>query len=92
MVRNIIHAFLLIILPHITNVAMQDLVMAPVRIATSKPARKTYLNTILLMTTSSILLGAAAIAYILFYLNYVPQIGIERIIHLQYGQAFTFDS
>ena len=37
------------------------------------------------MITSTILLVLAIIAYILFYLNYVPQIGIERVIHLQYG-------
>jgi seipin len=37
------------------------------------------------MITSAILLGLAITAYILFYFNYVPQIGIERIIHLQYG-------
>jgi len=41
------------------------------------------------MTTSAILLGLAVVAYILFYLNYVPQIGVERIIHLQYGYVFT---
>jgi hypothetical protein len=64
---------------------IQDLIMAPVRVATSKPARQTYLNTILFMITSAILLGLAALAYILFYFNYVPQIGIVRIIHLQYG-------
>jgi hypothetical protein len=63
--------------------------MAPMRIATSKPARQTYLNTILFMITSSILLGLAVLAYILFYFNYVPQIGIERIIHLQYGYIFS---
>jgi uncharacterized membrane protein YwzB len=51
----------------------------------SKPARQTYLNTVLFMIVSAILLGLAAIAYILFYLNYVPQIDIERVIHLQYG-------
>jgi seipin len=59
--------------------------MKPVRIASSKPAQRTYLNTILFMITSTILLGLAAFAYILFYLNYVPQIGIEKIVHLQYG-------
>jgi len=61
--------------------------MKPVRLATSKPARQTYLNTVLFMITSAILLGLASCAYILFYFNYVPQIGIERVIHLQYGQA-----
>ena len=59
--------------------------LKPVRVATSKPARKTYLNTILFLITSSILFGFAVFAYILFYYNYVPQIGIERVIHLQYG-------
>jgi len=68
---------------------IQDLIMAPVRVATSKPARQTYLNTILFMITSAILLGLAALAYILFYFNYVPQIGIVRIIHLQYGYVFS---
>jgi len=58
--------------------------MKPVRVATSKPARQTYLNTVLFMITSAILLGIAMVAYLLFYFNYVPQISVERIIHLQY--------
>jgi hypothetical protein len=37
------------------------------------------------MITSAILLGLAVIAYVLFYFNYVPQIGVERVVHLQYG-------
>jgi hypothetical protein len=65
----------------------QDLILKPYRVATSKPAQKTYLNTLLFLVTSSVLLCLAVIAYILFYLNYVPQIGIERVIHLQYGYA-----
>ncbi|KAF4633897.1 hypothetical protein G7Y89_g4217 [Cudoniella acicularis] len=65
----------------------QDLVLKPFRIATSKPAQKTYLNAILFLITSSILLGLAIVAYGLFYFNYVPQISIERIIHLQYGDG-----
>lgn len=59
--------------------------MKPVHVATSKPARVTYLNTILFMVTSSILLGLAVVAYTAFYFSYVPQIGIEKVIHLQYG-------
>jgi len=66
---------------------MKDLILKPVRVVTSKPAQKTYLNTLLFMTTSAVLLGLAVFAYILFYFSYVPQIGIERIIHLQYGYA-----
>jgi hypothetical protein len=41
------------------------------------------------MITSAILLGVAVVAYILFYFNYIPQIGVERIIHLQYGYVVT---
>ncbi len=64
---------------------IQDLILTPVRVATSKPARQTYINTLMFMITSTILLGLAVFSYILFYFNYVPQIGIERVIHLQYG-------
>lgn len=62
--------------------------MKPVRIATSKPAQKTYLNTALLFVTSLILLGFAVFGYVLFYWNYVPRIGIERPVHWQFGYAF----
>lgn len=64
---------------------MQDLILKPYHVATSKPAQKTYLNTLLLMITSAILLGLAVIAYVLFYFNFVPQTSIEKTIHLQYG-------
>jgi seipin len=63
---------------------LQDLILRPVRIASSKQAQQTYLNTVLLLTTSTVLLGLAAFAYILFYMS-IPQIGIERVVHLQFG-------
>ena len=31
------------------------------------------------------LFAAAAVAYWVFYFNYVPQIGLERVVHLQFG-------
>jgi hypothetical protein len=62
----------------------QDLILRPVRIASSKQAQQIYLNTVLLLTTSTVLLGLAAFAYILFYMS-IPQIGIERVVHLQFG-------
>ncbi|KAG9228686.1 putative adipose-regulatory protein-domain-containing protein [Amylocarpus encephaloides] len=67
--------------------AITDLVAMPYRVVTSKPAQKTYLNTILLLISSSILFGIAVVAYIIFYYNYVPQIGIEKAVHLQYGDG-----
>ncbi|CAG8983645.1 hypothetical protein HYALB_00004076 [Hymenoscyphus albidus] len=67
--------------------AIVDTALAPFRVATSKPAQKTYLNTFLFLITSTVLLGVAIVAYGLFYFNFVPQIGIERVIHLQYGDG-----
>ncbi|KAI9738881.1 MAG: hypothetical protein M1818_005194 [Claussenomyces sp. TS43310] len=55
--------------------------------ATSRPARQTYLNTLLLMITSAVLLGIAALSYVLFYMNFVPSVGIERTVHLQFGNG-----
>lgn len=63
----------------------QDLILKPVRVATSRSARQTYLNSLLFMIASSILFGLAIVAYIIFYIEYIPQIGIERVVHLQYG-------
>lgn len=57
----------------------------PIHAATSKPAQKAYLRTALFAATSIFLLCVASIAYWLFYYNYVPQVGIERVIHLQFG-------
>ena len=63
--------------------------MRPVRLASSRSARKAYLNTALFLTTSATLLGLAIVAYVLFYVNYIPKIGIEREVHLQYGYVPT---
>ncbi|KAH8808445.1 putative adipose-regulatory protein-domain-containing protein [Xylogone sp. PMI_703] len=64
-----------------------DTMLVPVRMATSKTARQTYLNVILFVSTSTILWGLAVIAYIIFYIEFMPHIGIERTVHLQYGQS-----
>lgn len=54
---------------------------------TSRPAIKAYLSTILFFITSIILLTISSTAYAFFYYNYVPQIGLERVLHLQYDYA-----
>lgn len=68
----------------ITNSLQQDILLTPARIATSKPAQRTYLNTLLVTIASTILLGVAVLAYATFYWNYIPRTGVERVIHLQY--------
>ncbi|KUL91950.1 hypothetical protein ZTR_01088 [Talaromyces verruculosus] len=57
----------------------------PFRALFSKEARKTYLGAILFLSTSVALFCVAAVAYWVFYLNYVPQIGLTRVVHLQFG-------
>ncbi|KAL8886492.1 MAG: hypothetical protein Q9215_005810 [Flavoplaca cf. flavocitrina] len=71
--------------------------LVPFHAAVSKPAQKAYLGTFLFATTSLFLLGLSTIAYALFYFNYVPQVSVERTIHLQFGEghphgAATLDS
>jgi seipin len=51
----------------------------------SKPAQRAYLGTFVFAATSLIVLTLSTIAYTLFYYNYVPTIGVEKTIHLQFG-------
>ncbi|KAI9832891.1 MAG: hypothetical protein M1819_003921 [Sarea resinae] len=61
--------------------------LVPFRAATSKPAQRAYISTILLFITSFVLLGLAIVAYTLFYFNYIPQVGLERVVHLQFREG-----
>lgn len=63
----------------------QRIVFTPFRALFSREARKTYLGAILFLSTSIALFCVAAVAYWMFYLNYVPQIGLTRVVHLQFG-------
>lgn len=63
----------------------KDIALRPVRMASSRPALKAYLNTALFVAMSAVLFGLASAAYIIFYMNYIPQVGIQRAVHLQYG-------
>jgi hypothetical protein len=62
-------------------------VLVPVRLATSRPAVKAYLSTLLFLTVSLILTAISTTAYALFYYSYVPQLSLEATLHLQYGDA-----
>ncbi|KAK3679388.1 hypothetical protein LTR78_000949 [Recurvomyces mirabilis] len=63
---------------------VQSLVLKPFRIALSRTALRAYLTTIIVVTTAITLLGFAISAYLLFYWSYVPRIGFERPINLQF--------
>lgn len=56
----------------------------PIRYLLSKEARQAYIGAVLFLSTSLVLLCISAVAYWVFYLNYVPQIGLKRIVHLQF--------
>ncbi|KAI4259751.1 MAG: hypothetical protein L6R42_004413 [Xanthoria sp. 1 TBL-2021] len=64
--------------------------LLPFHAAVSKPAQKAYLGTFLFATTSLFLLALSTIAYALFYFNYVPQVSVERTIHLQFGEGHPY--
>ncbi|KAL9618278.1 MAG: hypothetical protein Q9160_006989 [Pyrenula sp. 1 TL-2023] len=51
----------------------------------SPAARKAYITTALFTFASLVLLGISTIAYLILYCNYVPQIGLERVLHLQFS-------
>ncbi|EOO03735.1 putative tubulin-tyrosine ligase protein [Phaeoacremonium minimum UCRPA7] len=52
---------------------------------TSKKAQRTLVNTVLIVASSTILFGLAAIAYLLFYHNFLPDQVTTVPVHLQYG-------
>lgn len=64
------------------------MIRKPIAIATSKPARKTYLNTILFLSTSLVLFGFAVVAYAGFYWSWVPALGVERRVWLQFAYVY----
>ncbi|KAL9028061.1 MAG: hypothetical protein Q9196_003508 [Gyalolechia fulgens] len=70
-----------------TDKRSQETALVPFHAAVSKPAQKAYLGTALFATTSLFLLGLSTAAYALFYYNYVPQVSVERTIHLQFGSG-----
>lgn len=67
------------------TLTLQDTALVPVHAAVSKPAQRAYLGTLLFTLASCILIAISSIAYVIFYYNFIPQIGVERVIHLQFG-------
>ena len=65
--------------------SVQDTLLIPFRAATSKTAQRAYLGTALFTLSTLLLIAASSIAFVLFYNLYIPRIGLERTIHLQFG-------
>ncbi|KAI0905354.1 putative adipose-regulatory protein-domain-containing protein [Ustulina deusta] len=64
-------------------------IKAPYRVATSSTAKRTYLGAVLFVSASAVLLAIAALAYPVFYYNYVPKKLITVPIHLQYDAGLN---
>jgi hypothetical protein len=65
----------------------QDVARDTYRAATSRQAQSTLLGTVLLVSTSVLLFGLAAVSYLLFYHNYLPDQVTTVPVHLQYGSV-----
>lgn len=65
----------------------QRTLTVPIRALVSKRAQRAYAGTLLAIGTALSLLVVAAVAYWLLYFHYIPQIGVERVVHLQFGSV-----
>lgn len=63
----------------------QDAFWTPFRMLFSKTAFRIYLNTLLFIGATLLLLGISGIAYGIFYLRFIPTVGVDREVHLQFG-------
>lgn len=68
---------------------MQTTALKPYHVAVSRPARRAYLTTLLAVSTGVLLFGLAVTAYVLFYWSYIPRIGFERVVHLQFEEVYN---
>ncbi|KXT05134.1 hypothetical protein AC578_7548 [Pseudocercospora eumusae] len=68
--------------------AVKSALYRPIAPFVSRTALRAYLTTFLLISTTFVLLGCAITAYVLFYWSYIPRIGFERTIHLQFDNVY----
>ncbi|KAL2810679.1 putative adipose-regulatory protein-domain-containing protein [Aspergillus granulosus] len=61
--------------------------LTPLRPFISKNAVTAYLGTFLFFVTAICMVFVSVLAYGLFYYNVIPQVGLERIVHLQFGEG-----
>jgi hypothetical protein len=63
----------------------QDALLTPFRLLFSKTALRIYLNILLFSAATLLLLSISGIAYGIFYLKFIPTVGVDRDVHLQFG-------
>jgi hypothetical protein len=68
---------------------LKDTLMEPLRVLVSRNALTAYLSTFLFFATAICMIFVSALAYGVFYNNFIPRVGLERIVHLQFGWVPT---
>lgn len=51
----------------------------------SKKAQRAYLGVLLFGITALFMVGVSIVAYLVFYSKFIPQIELQRPVHLQFG-------
>ncbi|KAF8460369.1 putative adipose-regulatory protein-domain-containing protein [Kalaharituber pfeilii] len=64
---------------------LKNVLLTPLRPLRSPRAQRAYITTLLFSLGAAFLLGVATLSYILFYINFIPRIGVEREVFLEYG-------
>ncbi|KXG48969.1 Survival protein SurE-like phosphatase/nucleotidase [Penicillium griseofulvum] len=73
--------------PSSVRAVIMDAVLTPFRALVSKSALRLYLNTLLFMGAAALLTGISALAYGVFYFKFIPTVGLQREVHLQFGNG-----
>lgn len=63
---------------------LQDAVVSRFRPLVSK-FQKAYLGILLFMSTALFMIGVSAVSYWIFYYKFIPQVELQRQVHLQFG-------
>ncbi|KAL2868314.1 seipin [Aspergillus lucknowensis] len=71
--------------PFISRVT--NTLLAPLRPFVSRTAVTAYVGTVLFVVTAICMVFVSVFAYGLFYYNFIPQVGLERIVYLQFGEG-----
>ena len=51
----------------------------------SKKAQKAYTGSLFMFGAGICMAFVSVVAYAIFYYRFIPQVGLERVIHLQFG-------
>ena len=63
----------------------QDALISRLRPLASKKFQKAYMGIFLFITTALFMIGVSTVAYFIFYYKFIPQVELQRPVHLQFG-------